>query len=73
LDTRNVAGVYTASGAPDDDGYLASPRGQSELANTRASRENEYLNYVFSYQMRMLDPSRFYQPRRIYLGCMFDF
>jgi Carboxypeptidase regulatory-like domain/TonB-dependent Receptor Plug Domain len=73
LDTRNIAGVYSASGSPDDDGYLTSARGQSELANTEASRPGSLAAYFNSYQMRMLDPDFYYQPRRIFLGAMFNF
>jgi outer membrane receptor protein involved in Fe transport len=73
LDTRNVAGVYSASGSPDDDGYLTSARGQSELANTASSRQGSLDAYINSYQMRMLDPDFYYQPRRIFLGAIFNF
>jgi outer membrane receptor protein involved in Fe transport len=73
LDTRNIAGVYSASGSPDDDGYLTSARGQSELANTEASRPGSLASYFNSYQMRMLDPDFYYQPRRIFLGASFSF
>ena len=73
LDTRNVAGVYTASGSPDNDGYLASARGQNELANTLASRPESYEAYQISYLMRLINPNNYYLPRRIYLGCTFDF
>ena len=73
LDARNVAGVYSASGSPDDDGYLASARGQSELANTKASRPNDLDAYINSYTMRLLSPDFFYLPRRIFLGASFNF
>jgi outer membrane receptor protein involved in Fe transport len=73
LDTRNIAGVYSASGSPNDDGYLTSARGQSELANTEASRPGSLASYFNSYQMRMLDPDFYYQPRRIFLGASFNF
>jgi Carboxypeptidase regulatory-like domain/TonB-dependent Receptor Plug Domain len=73
LDTRNVAGVYSASGSADDDGYLRSARGQSELANTEASRPGSLNAYFNSYQMRMLDPDFYYLPRRIFLGATFSF
>jgi outer membrane receptor protein involved in Fe transport len=73
FDTRNIAQVYSASGSPDDDGYLTSARGQSELANTVASRPGSYDAYYNSYQMRMLDPDFYYRPRRIFLGATFSF
>ena len=49
LDKRNVDGVYSATGSPNDDGYLTSARGQSELANTEASRPNDIEAYRHSY------------------------
>lgn len=73
LDIRNIAGVYSASGSADDDGYLTSVRGQSEIANTQASRPGSLNAYLNSYQMRMLDPDFYYLPRRIFLGAIFNF
>ena len=73
LDIKNVNGVYAATGSPDDDGYLASARGQSELANTLASRANDYEAYQQSYLMRMLNPNFYFFPRRIFLGATFIF
>ena len=74
LNTKNVAGVYAASGSPDNDGYLTSSRGKSELLNTEASRGAADLEaYKHSYLMRMLNPDFYYLPRRIFLGCSFDF
>ena len=73
LDIRNVNGVYAATGSPDDDGYLASARGQSELANTLASRANDFEAYQQSYLMRMLNPNFYFFPRRIFLGATFIF
>jgi outer membrane receptor protein involved in Fe transport len=73
LDTRNISQVYSASGSADDDGYLKSTRGQSELANVEASRAGSLDAYFNSYQMRMLDPDFYYLPRRIFLGATFSF
>ena len=73
LDTRNVNGVYSATGSADNDGYLTSARGQSELANTEQSRPNDIEAYRNSYMMRMLDPDFYLFPRRIFLGATFNF
>jgi hypothetical protein len=73
LNTRNVANVYNATGSPDDDGYLTSARGQSELANTAASRPDDLEAYQNSYMMRMFDPDFYFLPRRIFLGAIFSF
>ena len=74
LNTLNVADVYRASGSASDDGYLTSARGQSELANTLASRGQLGLQaYMNSYIMRELNPGFYFLPRQIYLGCNFGF
>ncbi len=73
LDVRNVAGVYAATGSANDDGYLTSARGQSELANTIASRPDALDAYRQSYLMRMLNPNFYFFPRRIFLGATFGF
>ena len=73
LDVRNINGVYAATGSADDDGYLTSARGQSELANTAASRPGDLEAYQQSYLMRMLNPNFYSFPRRIFLGATFVF
>ena len=73
LDARNVDGVYSATGSADNDGYLTSARGQSELANTEKSRPKDIEAYRNSYMMRMLDPDFYLFPRRIFLGATFGF
>jgi outer membrane receptor protein involved in Fe transport len=73
LDARNIQGVYSATGSADNDGYLTSARGQSEVANTAASRPNDLEAYLHSYMMRMLDPGFYLFPRRIFLGATFSF
>jgi hypothetical protein len=74
LDTRNVAGVYSATGSPDDDGYLQSSFGQGTLENIRISRgEAAVAAYQQSYLMRLLNPNNYFLPRRIFLGAMFNF
>ena len=73
LDRRNVAGVYAATGSAEDDGYLQSDRGKSELANTQASRPDAIDAYLQSYLMRELNPNFYYLPRRMFLGATFTF
>lgn len=72
LDRRNVIDVYSATGAPDDDGYLASPFGRSQIASIDAT-QRDVNAFLASYQWRMLNPNFFSIPRRIYLGAIFDF
>ena len=73
LDTRNIRGVYRATGSPDDDGYLTSARGQSDLAGIENSRPDNLDSYRFSYMIRELNPSNYFFPRRMYLGATFMF
>jgi hypothetical protein len=73
LDLQNIRGVYSASGSATDDGYLATARGKSDLESIKNSRAADFQAYIHSYQMRMINPDNFYQPRRIYLGCTFEF
>ncbi len=72
LDTKNVIGVYGASGDPDDDGFIVSANGQEQLAATQASGKDPLL-YLTSYQWRVLNPGNYTLPRRIFLGAIFDF
>ncbi len=69
LNTRNVLGVYSFTGSPEDDGWLSSPDGQADLA-LRGELADEYATqYNF-----LLDNSGFYSlPRRIFLGALFEF
>jgi Carboxypeptidase regulatory-like domain/TonB-dependent Receptor Plug Domain len=73
LNAANLAGVYSASGSPSDDGYLQSSFGQNALANLANSRPNDIASYRFSYLARLVDPGNYYLPRRIYLGASFGF
>lgn len=72
LDRRNVINVYPATGAPDDDGFLASSRGISKLATIENSKR-EIEAYITSYQWALLNPNNFSLPRRIFVGASFSF
>ena len=72
LDTRNIDGVYSASGSPDDDGFLQSPIGQRLVENDTGSPA-ERAAYLSSYQWRLLNPGLYKLPRRIFIGAIFDF
>ncbi|MDQ3016968.1 MAG: TonB-dependent receptor, partial [Bacteroidota bacterium] len=74
LDARNIIGVYAASGSAYDDGFLATPSGQSSIQTLIDSgREVDVPNYLLSYQWGLLNPNFFTQPRRIYLGATVQF
>lgn len=79
LDTRNVLGVYSFSGSPDDSGWLASSFGQDNIQALRRSRDGivpageEELAFLDQYSAAALQSSFFALPRRVYLGAIFEF
>ncbi len=72
LDTRNIIGVYGASGSPDDSGYLASSFGQDEL-RTLESAGRDVQAFLTAYQWQLLNPGFYTQPRRMYIGASVQF
>ena len=68
LDQRNIVGVYSFTGSPDDDGYLASPQGQNIVNNTI-----DPASYLLSYQWRLLNPGFYTLPRRMFVGALINF
>ena len=72
LNRQNVLNVYSATGSPTDDGFLASANGQDKLRNIQNSvREVEA--YLASYQWAILNPALYSLPRRIYIGAIYNF
>ncbi len=68
LNSKNIMGVYPATGNPDDDGYLTAPEFQREILIQRdpqAYRDlySLYVNYRGHYS----------QPRQIRFGVIFNF
>ncbi|MCB0549100.1 MAG: TonB-dependent receptor, partial [Phaeodactylibacter sp.] len=72
LDRRNVINVYSATGSPEDDGFLRTPEGQSQVDGILSSQRSLEA-FLASYQWRILNPNFFSLPRRIYIGAIFDF
>jgi hypothetical protein len=68
LNTANINFVYRATNSPDDDGYLATSRGQLDLNN----RINP-ASYEYYYNAWVQNPFNFNRPRTIRLGVRFDF
>jgi outer membrane receptor protein involved in Fe transport len=68
LNKKNIVNVYRYTGDPQDDGYLASPRGIQDAENrlSQASFENYY-------SMSEKTPFNFGLPATIRLGVRFDF
>lgn len=74
FDTRNVIGVYSASGSAYDDGFLVTPDGQNSIQTLIDSgREGDVDNYLISYQWGELNPDFYTLPRRMYLGASLQF
>ncbi|MBK7604120.1 MAG: TonB-dependent receptor [Saprospiraceae bacterium] len=78
LNTRNIFGLYKASGSEFDDGFLPTTLGQnlysaieSNEIGTGFGRTSQ--DYVNAYNWLMYNPDFFNGPRRIYLGASFNF
>lgn len=68
LNTQNVVNVYTYTGNPTDDGWLASAEAQNYIASQVSP-----MSYVDLYQVKVANPNYYSIPRRIRLGVLFDF
>ena len=68
LDAKNILSVYRATGNPDDDGYLASPQAQPDIAIKTDSQ-----SFIELYNVRVNSPSNYSLPRRIRLGVSLNF
>ncbi len=68
LNSKNIMAVYSATGNPNDDGFLASAEYQSQI--------NSQLNpasYRELYALRINSPFNYSSPRIIRLGVSFNF
>jgi hypothetical protein len=68
LNSRNIMGVYAATGNPDDDGYLAAAAYQSQI--------NSQLNpasFIDMYSIRVNNPYNYSSPRMIRIGVGLNF
>ncbi|MCB0641019.1 MAG: TonB-dependent receptor [Phaeodactylibacter sp.] len=72
LNQRNIINVYSATGSPENDGYLASSRGLDAQSSVETSGF-PLSAYVASYQWGMLNPTYYSLPRRIFAGVIFNF
>ena len=68
LDTKNVLGVYPATGVPDDDGYLAAAEWQREI-----NEQLDPISYRMYYAMALDTPGNYSSPRQIRIGVLFNF
>jgi hypothetical protein len=69
LDTRNVIGVYAVTGSAEDDGYIASPENQSQVATQLDAQAYADLYYAY-YNF---ESTHYSLPRRIRLGAVISF
>jgi hypothetical protein len=68
LNTKNVFGVYSATGDPMDDGYLTAPKAQQQIQTT-----NDPESYRMYYQIRLWNNSGYGSPRTMRLGASLNF
>jgi outer membrane receptor protein involved in Fe transport len=68
LNTKNVSDVYSATGDPQDDGYLTAPKMQQQI-NTQLDPEA----FRMYYQMRLLNGARYMGPRTMRVGLSLNF
>lgn len=68
FDTRNIISVYRYTGNPEDDGYLASAVGQSQIP-----LQTDPTAFVDQYNIKVNDPSNYSLPRRARIGVKLDF
>lgn len=68
LNTKNVYGVYQATGDPFDDGFLTAPKMQQ---NIQAQLDEE--SFRWYYMMGMLGTGNFSGPRTMRLGLTLNF
>lgn len=71
LNIQNVVTVYRYTNSPDDDGYLATTRGQQDKFTGRGAVSPE--SYDYYYTTRVQNPFNYGRPRTIRLGLRFDF
>ena len=71
LDTRNVLGVYTFTGSPEDDGFLKSAQGAQVINNAAALGSAQ--SFEDLYLASMENPGLFSRPRTIRVGIRFGF
>ena len=72
LDARNLLDVYSATGSPDDDGFLASSDGVARVRNLENSGRDTQA-FLDAYSWALANPGFFTLPRRINIGAIVEF
>jgi outer membrane receptor protein involved in Fe transport len=68
LNSQNIMSVYSATGNPDDDGYLAAAEYQAQI-NSQLDTQS----YIDFYRIRVNSPYNYSSPRMIRLGIGLNF
>ncbi|MDI9341255.1 MAG: TonB-dependent receptor [Sediminibacterium sp.] len=68
LNRKNILDVYSFTGNPDDDGYLASDQAVQAIKNLPSPT-----SYQDLYAIRVNQPGNYSNPRVIRIGLLFDF
>jgi hypothetical protein len=68
LNSKNVMGVYAATGNPDDDGYLSAAEWQTQIEQQLNAE-----SYRDIYSMAVANPYNYSSPRQIRFGISFNF
>ncbi|MFA8298547.1 MAG: carboxypeptidase-like regulatory domain-containing protein [Hyphomicrobiales bacterium] len=68
LNSKNIVSVYSATGNPDDDGYLAAPEYQQAIQS-----QTDPQSFRELYSIHMNNPGNYASPRTIRLGFIYNF
>lgn len=72
LNRKNVISVYSVTGSPVDDGYLATAEGVN-VTNNIINQGRSTQAYLDSYSWLVRNPNNYTLPRRLYVGALFEF
>ncbi len=68
LNTKNIIGVYRATGNANDDGFLTAATSQGII-----NGKNDPQSFIDQYMMKINNPANYSLPRRLRLGVMLNF
>ena len=68
LNAKNILNVYSATGDPDDDGYLTSPKYQSQIRS-----QIDPQAFIDMYSLYVNRGGNYSTPRQIKIGASFNF
>jgi hypothetical protein len=68
FNTKNIIGVYRATGNANDDGFLTASTSQGII-----NGKNDPQSFINMYQMKINNPANFSLPRQLRLGAILNF